>query len=217
MSGNDALMKALADVSERRAALEVEYERIGAELAKLRLAENALRAIIEDTPIEDSACRCRPPVRPRAGPGRAARGRPARAARPAGELDQGPPQGADRRSGPQGLSQPQILRALPDAAPATINAYLSGMVTAGEALQVGNFYTRSATGTRWVETSDEATTPTTARSRATPTATIWRTRPSRPARPDRRVRPRTGRSSKTAHIRATPGRFLAASPRGATT
>ncbi|WP_245238930.1 hypothetical protein [Methylobacterium platani] len=143
-------------MSERRAALEVEYERIGAELAKLRLAENALRAIIEDTPIEELGLSL-----PSAGP--------------ASGMDRGEPRASGRRgprgpranstkgrlkalidgSGPQGLSQPQILRALPDAAPATINAYLSGMVTAGEALQVGNFYTKVRNRDEVVETSDE--------------------------------------------------------------
>lgn len=143
MSGNDALMKALADVSQRRAALEAEYERIGAELAKLRLAENALRAIIEDTPIEDLGLSL-PSAGPAAGPDR---GEPRAGGRrgprgPRANSTKGRLKALIDGAGPQGLSQPQILRALPDAAPATINAYLSSMVTAGEALQVGNFYTK---------------------------------------------------------------------------
>lgn len=146
MSGNDALMKALADVSERRAALEVEYERIGAELAKLRLAENALRAIVEDTPIEDLGLSL-PSAGPAPGPDR---GEPRASGRrgprgPRANSTKGRLKALIDGAGPQGLSQPQILRALPDAAPATINAYLSSMVTAGEALQVGNFYTKIRT------------------------------------------------------------------------
>ncbi|TGD94862.1 hypothetical protein [Methylobacterium nonmethylotrophicum] len=148
MSGNDALMKALADVSERRAALEAEYERIGAELAKLRLAENALRAIIEDTPIEDLGLSSPPapagPAGPDRGEPRTGGGR--RGPRgPRANSTKGRLKALIDGAGPQGLSQPQILRALPDAAPATINAYLSAMVTAGEALLVGNFYTKART------------------------------------------------------------------------
>lgn len=156
MSENDALMKALADVSERRAALEVEYERIGAELAKLRLAENALRAIVEDTPIEDLGLSM-----PSAGPVSAAdRGEPRASGRrgprgPRANSTKGRLKALIDGAGPQGLSQPQILRALPDAAPATINAYLSAMVTAGEALQVGNFYTKVRTRDDAPDSQDE--------------------------------------------------------------
>lgn len=146
MSGNDALMKALADVSERRAALEAEYERIGSELAKLRLAENALRAIIEDTPIEDLGLSL-----PSGGQGAGSdRGEPRASGRrgprgPRANSTKGRLKSLIDGAGPQGLSQPQILRALPDAAPTTINAYLSSMVSAGEALLVGNFYTKPRT------------------------------------------------------------------------
>ena len=160
MSENDALMKALADVSERRAALEAEYERIGAELAKLRLAENALRAIVEDTPIEDLGL-----ARPAAGPagGFAGAGGMSAEARASGRRGPRGPRANSTKgrlkalidgAGPQGLSQPQILRALPDAAPATINAYLSGMVGAGEALLIGNFYTKPRTRDDEVQAQD---------------------------------------------------------------
>ncbi|WP_245442842.1 hypothetical protein [Methylobacterium terrae] len=144
-------------MSERRAALEVEYERIGAELAKLRLAENALRAIIEDTPIEElglslpSSGAASGPDRgePRASGRRGPRG-------PRANSTKGRLKALIDGAGPQGLSQPQILRALPDAAPATINAYLSAMVTAGEALQAGNFYTKVRTRDDEVESPNEA-------------------------------------------------------------
>lgn len=157
MSGNDALMKALADVSERRAALEAEYERIGTELAKLRLAENALRAIIEDTPIEDLGLSL-PSAGPASGPDR---GEPRASGRrgprgPRANSTKGRLKALIDGAGPQGLSQPQILRALPDAAPATINAYLSAMVTAGEALQVGNFFTKTRNRDEAADTQDEA-------------------------------------------------------------
>ncbi|NGM35976.1 hypothetical protein G4G93_18925 [Methylobacterium sp. DB0501] len=157
MSGNEALMKALADVSERRAALEAEYERIGTELAKLRLAENALRAIIEDTPIEDLGLSL-PSAGPASGPDR---GEPRASGRrgprgPRANSTKGRLKALIDGAGPQGLSQPQILRALPDAAPATINAYLSAMVTAGEALQVGNFYTKTRSRDDVPDTQDDA-------------------------------------------------------------
>ncbi|WP_238191242.1 hypothetical protein [Methylobacterium frigidaeris] len=154
-------MKALADVSERRAALEAEYERVGAELAKLRLAENALRAIIENTPIEDlglslnsaGAASGLDRSEPRASGRRGPRG-------PRANSTKGRLKALIDGAGPQGLSQPQILRALPDAAPATINAYLSSMVTAGEALLVGNFYTKARTRDDEAEPSeDEAERP----------------------------------------------------------
>lgn len=156
MSGNDALMKALADVSERRAALEAEYERIGAELAKLRLAENALRAIVEDTPIGDLGLSL-PSAGPASGPDR---GEPRTGGRrgprgPRANSTKGRLKALIDEAGPQGLSQPQILRALPDAAPATINAYLSAMVTAGEALQVGSFFTKTRSRDEEVDTSEE--------------------------------------------------------------
>ncbi|KMO38302.1 hypothetical protein VP06_06460 [Methylobacterium aquaticum] len=156
MSGNDALMKALADVSQRRAALEAEYERIGTELAKLRLAENALRAIIEETPIEDLGL-----LPPSAGPVPSPeRGEPRASGRrgprgPRANSTKGRLKALIDGAGPQGLSQPQILRALPDAAPTTINAYLSAMVTAGEALLVGNFYTKPRTRDDEAERPDE--------------------------------------------------------------
>lgn len=157
MSGNEALMKALADVSERRAALEIEYERIGAELAKLRLAENALRAIIEDTPIEElglSMPSAAPASNPDRGEARASGRRGPRG--PRANSTKGRLKSLIDGAGPQGLSQPQILRALPDAAPATINAYLSAMVTAGEALQVGNFYTKTRNRDDAVDIQDGA-------------------------------------------------------------
>lgn len=164
MSENDALMKALADVSERRAALEAEYERIGAELAKLRLAENALRAIVEDTPIEDLGL-ARPAAGPASGFAGGSAGGVGAEARAGGRRGPRGPRANSTKgrlkalidgAGPQGLSQPQILRALPDAAPTTINAYLSSMVTAGEALLVGNFYTKPRTRDDEVQVQDES-------------------------------------------------------------
>ncbi|WP_312892113.1 MULTISPECIES: hypothetical protein [Methylobacterium] len=144
-------------MSERRAALEAEYERIGTELAKLRLAENALRAIIEDTPIEDLGLSL-PSAGPASGPDR---GEPRASGRrgprgPRANSTKGRLKALIDGAGPQGLSQPQILRALPDAAPATINAYLSAMVTAGEALQVGNFYTKTRSRDDVPDTQDDA-------------------------------------------------------------
>ena len=44
-------------------------------------------------------------------------------------------------AGPQGLSHAEIAERLPDVAPNTLNTYLSMMVTGGEALRKGDFFT----------------------------------------------------------------------------
>ncbi|MEH3147384.1 MAG: hypothetical protein PGN34_19015 [Methylobacterium frigidaeris] len=140
MAGDDTLAQALADVSEQRTALEAEYERVSMELAKLRQAEAALRAIVENTPLgrvdlatmgglgsEDGS---RGSGR---GSGRGSRGPRANSAK--GRL-----RVLLQDAGPQGLSHAQIMRSLPDASPATVNAYLSAMTVAGELRRADDFY-----------------------------------------------------------------------------
>ncbi|MFE1602317.1 hypothetical protein [Methylobacterium sp. ID0610] len=138
MSDDDTLARALADVSERRAALQAEYDRIAAELAKLNQAENALRAIVENAPLPDAILDLGGAERAlrleaRAPSRRGARGPRANSAK--GRL-----RTLLDEAGPQGLSHAQIVQRLPDVAPATLNAYLSTMVTNDEAVRNGDFY-----------------------------------------------------------------------------
>ena len=55
MANDDTLAKALASVRHQRATLEAEYERVSAELTKLRQAERSLASIVEGTPLEEPA------------------------------------------------------------------------------------------------------------------------------------------------------------------
>ena len=54
MAEDNTLTKALVDVRARRAALQSDYDRIAAELTKLRAAEAALTSIVEGIPLEAS-------------------------------------------------------------------------------------------------------------------------------------------------------------------
>ncbi|PJI53545.1 hypothetical protein CTI14_27080, partial [Methylobacterium radiotolerans] len=59
MAEDNTLTKALVDVRARRAALQSDYDRIAAELTKLRAAEAALTSIVEGTPGSDASGRPR--------------------------------------------------------------------------------------------------------------------------------------------------------------
>ena len=150
MTDGDMLAKALDDVRRRRIDLQADHERIGAELAKLRLAERSLAAIVEGTPLDDAgggpaADRdALAEARPR-GAGRGSRGPRANSAK--GRL-----KALIDGAGAQGLSQAEIARRLTDVAPNTLNTYLSMMVTSGEAVRRGDFF---APGTP-VAAEDEA-------------------------------------------------------------
>ncbi|TXM91411.1 hypothetical protein [Methylobacterium sp. WL116] len=52
MAEDHTITKALAEISQRRDLLQAEYERIGTELAKLQMAEGALRSIVDNTPLD---------------------------------------------------------------------------------------------------------------------------------------------------------------------
>ena len=52
MSEGDTLAKALADVRQRMTDLQTEYDRVSAELTKLRIAEKSLASIVEGGPLE---------------------------------------------------------------------------------------------------------------------------------------------------------------------
>ena len=151
MSEGDTLAKALADVRQRMAHLQAEYERVSAELTKLRVAEKSLAAIVEGAPLEDAlggagsvAATFSAEVRPGRGGGRGSRGPRANSAK--GRL-----KALLEGAGPQGLSHAEIARRLPDVAPNTLNTYLSVMANSGEALRRGDFY---SAGTPFA--SDEA-------------------------------------------------------------
>ena len=143
MADDNTLTKALVDVRERRAALQSDYEQIAVELAKLRAAEAALTSIVEGGPLETVAsspvsdgARTSGGDRGSHGPGgrRGARGPRANSAK--GRL-----KALLSGSGPQGLSHAEIVERLPDVAPNTLNTYLSMMVTGGEAVRNGDFFT----------------------------------------------------------------------------
>lgn len=141
MSEGDTLAKALADVRQRMSDLQVEYDRVSTELAKLRVAEKSLAAIVEGGPLE-AVAGGRAAVAPafpgearptRGGGGRGSRGPRANSAK--GRL-----KSLLEEAGPQGLSHAEIARRLPDVAPNTLNTYLSVMSNSGEAVRRGDFY-----------------------------------------------------------------------------
>ena len=143
MAEDNTLTKALVDVRARRAALQSDFDRIAAELTKLRAAEAALTSIVEGVPLEDTARLhasdgARAPIADRAasaqGGRRGARGPRANSAK--GRL-----KALLSGAGPQGLSHAEIGERLPDVAPNTLNTYLSMMVTGGEAIRNGDFFT----------------------------------------------------------------------------
>jgi hypothetical protein len=138
MAGDDTLAKALADVRQRRADLQADYERLTTELNKLRTAEKSLAAIVEGSALDEAEPD--PPgsagdvfTRTRRVAGRGSRGPRANSAK--GRL-----KSLLEETGPQGLSHAEIERRLPDVAPNTLNTYLSMMVTGGEAERRGDFY-----------------------------------------------------------------------------
>jgi hypothetical protein len=146
MAEDNTLSKALVDVRARRAALQSDYERIAAELTKLRAAEAALTSIVEGVPLEASGLlhpseALRAPAGERASSGQGGR----RGARgPRANSAKGRLKALLVSAGPQGLSHAEIAERLPDVAPNTLNTYLSMMVTGGEAVRNGDFFTAAA-------------------------------------------------------------------------
>lgn len=142
MANDDTLTKALANVRQQRGSLEAEFERIGAELTKLRLAERSLASIVEGTPMveptEDQPKRRRAFAsddQPR-GP-RGPRGPRANSAK--GRL-----KALLENAGPEGLTHAQITERLTDVAANTLATYLSVMSSSGELERHGDTY-RSGT------------------------------------------------------------------------
>ncbi|GJE60003.1 hypothetical protein [Methylobacterium trifolii] len=137
MTEGDTLVKALADVRQRKAELQSEFDRISTELAKLKLAEKALAAIVEGTPLDAGGLLSDADD----GQTRAQRGTTRGVRGPRANSAKGRLRALLHETGPQGLSQADIARQLPDVAEGTLNAYLSVMVTRGEAVRRGDFYT----------------------------------------------------------------------------
>ena len=148
MSEDNTLTKALVDVRARKAALQSDYDRISAELTKLRAAEAALTAIVEGVPLKDTAIlrssdNMRPSDDDQASSGRSGR----RGARgPRSNSAKGRLKALLGSAGPQGLTHAEIAERLPDVAPNTLNTYLSMMVTGGEAVRKGDFFTAAEGG-----------------------------------------------------------------------
>lgn len=146
MAEDNTLSKALAEVRARRVALQSDYELIASELTKLRAAEAALTSIVEGVPLEASGL-LHPsegtlaPVGERTSSGQGGR----RGARgPRANSAKGRLKALLGSAGPQGLSHVEIAERLPDVAPNTLNTYLSMMVTAGDAVRNGDFFTAAA-------------------------------------------------------------------------
>ena len=141
MSQDSTLASALADVRQKRAALEADYERIGAELTKLRLAERSLASIVEGTPLDEPFAE-QAVRRTSAGDDRARGGRgTGRGPRgPRANSAKGRLKALLEEAGSQGLSHAQISDRLHDVAPNTLATYLSMMTTSGEVERHGDFY-----------------------------------------------------------------------------
>lgn len=142
MVNDDTLAKALASVRHQRATLEAEYERVSAELTKLRQAERSLASIVEGTPLEEPAED--QPKRRRAAAGedqpRASRGpRGPRANSAKGRL-----KALLEEAGSEGLTHAQIAEHLKDVAANTLNTYLSVMSNSGELERHGDKYRAGA-------------------------------------------------------------------------
>ncbi|KST56688.1 hypothetical protein AO398_10505 [Methylobacterium sp. GXS13] len=143
MAEDNTLTKALVDVRARKAALQSDYDRIAAELTKLRAAEAALMAIVEGVPLKDSSLLHASDASGASGEDRASSARVGRrgARGPRANSAKGRLKALLASAGPQGLSHAEIADRLPDVAPNTLNTYLSMMVTGGEALRKGDFFT----------------------------------------------------------------------------
>lgn len=151
MSEGDTLAKALTDVRQRMADLQDQYERVSAELTKLRVAEKSLAAIVEGAPLEDALSGMGATAQTFSAEARSGRG--GRGSRgPRANSAKGRLKALLEGAGPQGLSHAEIARRLPDVAPNTLNTYLSVMANSGEAVRRGDFYSAGVPS----QTDDEA-------------------------------------------------------------
>lgn len=162
MADDNTLTKALVDVRARRAALQSDYDRIAAELTKLRAAEAALTSIVEGVPLEETGhLRASDGLRVSAGDRAAPQQGGRRGARgPRANSAKGRLKALLGSAGPQGLSHAEIAERLPDVAPNTLNTYLSMMVTGGEAVRNGDFFTAAAGSEGETGEAEEEVNPT---------------------------------------------------------
>ena len=160
MSQDSTLANALADVRQKRAALEADFNRIGAELTKLRLAERSLAAIVDGTPLDE-------PFAEQTVRHASADDDQARGGRRTGRGPRGPRANSAKgrlkallvEAGPQGLSQDQINDRLQDVASNTLATYLSTMTTSGEVERNGDFYRGITPATGPVDDASEGGDP----------------------------------------------------------
>jgi hypothetical protein len=142
MANDDTLAKALASVRQQRETLQAEYERVGAELAKLRLAERSLASIVEGTPLDELAA-----DRPESRRAPASEDRPRGSRGPRGpraNSAKGRLKALLEEAGSEGLTHAEISERLTDVAANTLNTYLSVMANSGELERDGDRYRTGA-------------------------------------------------------------------------
>jgi hypothetical protein len=133
MANDDTLAKALASVRQQRETLQAEYERVGAELAKLRLAERSLASIVEGTPLDELAA-----DRPES------RRAPASEDRPRGSRGPRGPRANSAKGRLKALLEEAGSEGLTHVAANTLNTYLSVMANSGELERDGDRYRTGA-------------------------------------------------------------------------
>ncbi|MBP1179949.1 hypothetical protein [Methylobacterium sp. PvR107] len=142
MANDDTLTKALASVRHQRSTLETEFERAGAELAKLRRAERALASIVEGTPLDEPAADLSASRRAQASEDRPRGSRGPRG--PRANSAKGRLKALLEEAGSEGLTHTEISERLTDVAANTLNTYLSVMANSGELERDGDKYRAEA-------------------------------------------------------------------------
>ncbi|WP_091977823.1 hypothetical protein [Methylobacterium sp. 13MFTsu3.1M2] len=142
MANDDTLAKALANVRQQRATLEADFERVGAELTKLRLAERSLASIVEGTPLDEPADDLPTHRRAPAGEDRPRGSRGPRG--PRANSAKGRLKALLEEAGSEGLTHAELSERLTDVAANTLNTYLSVMANSGELERDGDRYRTGA-------------------------------------------------------------------------
>jgi hypothetical protein len=133
MANDDTLAKALASVRQQGETLQAEYDRVGAELTKLRLAERSLASIVEGTPLDEPAT-----DRPASRRAQASEDRPRGSRGPRG------PRANSAKGRLKTLLEEAGSERLTDVAANTLNTYLSVMANSGELERHGDKYRAGA-------------------------------------------------------------------------
>jgi len=142
MANDDTLAKALASVRHQRESLAAEYERVGGELTKLRLAERSLASIVEGTPLDEPADNLSTRRRATASEDRPRGSRGPRG--PRANSAKGRLKTLLEEAGSEGLTHAEISERLTDVAANTLNTYLSVMANSGELERDGDRYRTGA-------------------------------------------------------------------------